>query len=66
MARGAERTGSCPVAVARSLLCLLPSSQGQLLLLLLLLMALTDRSDEDISKLLAEYGIKHGPIVGEK
>lgn len=29
-------------------------------------MALTDRSDEDISKLLAEYGIKHGPIVGEK
>ncbi|XP_036960090.1 emerin homolog 1-like [Acanthopagrus latus] len=26
-------------------------------------MALTDRSDEDISKLLAEYGIKHGPIV---
>lgn len=65
MARGAERTGSCPVAVARSLLCLLPSSQGQLLLLLLL-MALTDRSDEDISKLLAEYGIKHGPIVGEK
>ncbi|XP_073326664.1 emerin (Emery-Dreifuss muscular dystrophy) isoform X2 [Pagrus major] len=26
-------------------------------------MSLTDKSDEDISKLLAEYGIKHGPIV---
>ncbi|XP_070825092.1 emerin (Emery-Dreifuss muscular dystrophy) [Chaetodon trifascialis] len=26
-------------------------------------MSLRDKSDEDISKLLAEYGIKHGPIV---
>ncbi|XP_071774806.1 emerin (Emery-Dreifuss muscular dystrophy) [Centroberyx gerrardi] len=27
-------------------------------------MSLSDKSDEEISELLAEYGIKHGPIVG--
>nr|XP_020472850.1 emerin homolog 1-like [Monopterus albus] len=27
------------------------------------MMALSERSNEEISKLLAEYGIKHGPIV---
>ncbi|AWP09124.1 putative emerin [Scophthalmus maximus] len=27
-------------------------------------MSLSEKSDEEISKLLAEYGIKHGPIVG--
>lgn len=29
-------------------------------------MSLSERSDEEISKLLTEYGIKHGPIVGKK
>lgn len=29
-------------------------------------MSLSEKSDEEISELLAEYGITHGPIVGEK
>ena len=29
-------------------------------------MSLSEKSDEEISKLLTEYGIAHGPIVGER